>query len=77
MRTVYVITSAPTSRAQRARYVALLILARIVGGLIGLGHLLVQLVGAADAIVTAVLGIPRLAVLGRRFAAAVRQSREA
>lgn len=77
MRTVYVVTTAPTTRPERARYLMLLFLARIVIWLMVTGHVVVQLLGAADAIATAVLGIPRLAVLGRRFAAAVQQTWEA
>jgi hypothetical protein len=77
MRSVYVVTTVPGARRRIAHQIAFLILARIVVTLAWLGHAIVQLVGAADAIVTARLGVPRLAVLGRRVRAALREAWEA
>lgn len=77
IRTVYVVTTAPGARARAVRLLAGLLAARIVLLLTVLGHVVVQLVGAADAYATAVLGIPRLAVLGRRLQGALRETWEA
>ena len=77
MRTVYVVTTEPGARARTIRAIAFLIVARIVITFAALGHVIVQLAGALDAYVTAVLGVPRLAVLGRRVRAALRETWEA
>ncbi|MEV6159444.1 hypothetical protein AB0L53_54840 [Nonomuraea sp. NPDC052129] len=77
MRTVYVVTTEPGARARTVRAIAFLIIARIVVTLAAVGHVIVQLAGALDAYVTAVLGVPRLAVLGRRVRAALRETWEA
>jgi hypothetical protein len=74
---VYVITTASSGRARALRQAAGLIAARIVFLLVWVGHVVVQLAGAADAIVTALLGVPRLAVGLRRFRAALRETWEA
>ncbi|MEV4837807.1 hypothetical protein AB0K05_25015 [Nonomuraea sp. NPDC049486] len=77
MRTVYVVTTAPGVRARTVRAVLLLILARIVYALAWTGHALGQAAGAVDAVVTARLGIPRMAVLARRARAALHETWEA
>ncbi|MFG1826715.1 hypothetical protein ACGFIJ_29905 [Microbispora bryophytorum] len=74
MRTVYVTTSAPVSRAQRARFLTLLVLARIVIWLAMLGHVLLLLLGALDALITAAIGTRRMAFLSRQFADVARRT---
>lgn len=71
------VTTKPGARARTVRAVLFLIVARIVVAVAVAGHVVVQLAGAADAYVTAVLGVPRLAVLGRRVRAALHETWEA
>lgn len=77
IRTVYVVTTMRGARARAARQFAVLLAARIVYLLALLGHTVVIVLGAADAIVSARLGTPRLAVRLRRFRAALRETWEA
>lgn len=77
MRTVYVVTTKPGAWARTVRAIAFLIVARVVVAVAVVGHVIVQLAGAVDAYVTAVLGVPRLAVLGRRLHAALLETWEA
>lgn len=77
MRTVYVVTTAPGDRAHTIRALAYLAAARIVYLLAWLGHVVVLAVGAVDALAAALLGVPRLAHLGRRFARVARETWEA
>lgn len=76
MRTVYVVTTKPGSRARAARRFLALLAARIVYLTAWLGHTAVQAVGAVDAILAAWLGTPRLAVVLRRVQAALRETWE-
>lgn len=77
IRTVYVVTTKSGSRARTVRALVFLAVAPVVVALAWLGHAIAQLAGAADAIVTAALGVPRLAVLARRFLAALVETWEA
>jgi hypothetical protein len=74
MRTVYVVTTAPSSRAQRARFLALVVLARIVIWLAFVGHLVMLAVSALDALLTAAAGTRRVAFLSRQLADAARET---
>ncbi|TQS29103.1 hypothetical protein [Microbispora sp. KK1-11] len=76
MRTVYVVTTAPSSRAQRARFLALVALARIVIWLAFLGHLVTLAVGALDALITAAIGTRRVGFLSHQLADAARETWE-
>jgi hypothetical protein len=51
--------------------------ARVVHAFAWTGHVIVQAAGAADAIVTAMLGVPRIAVVSRRVRAALAEMWEA
>lgn len=62
---------------RRGRTLVMLAILRFMRAFILLGHVIVQLAGAADAIAAAYLGMPRLAVLGRRFRAALVETWEA
>jgi hypothetical protein len=61
----------------RGRTLIMLAIIRFMRAFILLGHIIVQLLGAVDAYVTALLGVPRLAVLGGRVRAALRETWEA
>lgn len=76
MKTVYVITTAPSSRAQRARFLALRLLARIVICIAVLGHVFVLAVGAVDALIAAAIGTRRFAFLSRQLADVARETWE-
>jgi hypothetical protein len=58
----------------RARYLLASAVAAAIVALLMLGHLVGLLLGAADAYVTSLLGVPRLAYTGRRLAAVVRDT---
>lgn len=73
MRTVYVVTTAPGARV---RAVVFLIVARFVVVLAWLGHILVLVVGAVEALIAARLGVPRLAYVARRLAWVARETWE-
>lgn len=77
MRTVYVVTTKPGARARTVRAVLFLIVARVVVAVAWTGHVVVQLAGAADAYITACLGVQRLAVLADRVRAALHETWEA
>ncbi|MEV0968534.1 hypothetical protein [Microtetraspora glauca] len=64
MRTVYVVTTVGTWRAEVRRLV-LTALGPLLLALAVLGHLLVLVLGAADALVMAAIGVPRLAWCAR------------
>lgn len=62
---------------RRGRTFVMLAIIRFMRVFILLGHVIVQLLGALDAYMTALLGVPRLAVLGGRVRAALRETWEA
>lgn len=70
-RTVYVVTTARRPWARVVRHTAWLILARLVITLAWIGHAIAQAAGAADAVLAALLGIPRLAVIVGRVRSAL------
>lgn len=74
MRTVYVVTTAPGARARALRQLAWLIAARVLFLLAWLGHLVVLAAGAVGDLLAALLGLPPLAYMGRRFARVARQT---
>lgn len=77
MRTVYVVTTKPGGRGRTVRRLAALIAARVVFLLAYLGHILTLLAGAVDALVTALLGVPRITYGAGRLARVVRETWEA
>lgn len=77
IRIVYVVTTEPGHRRRAVRQVVFAIVAPVVVALAWIGHAIAQLAGAVDAIVTAWLGVPRLAVTARRVRAALRDTWEA
>lgn len=77
MKRVYVVTDAPSPRARAVRGALYLIAARAVHALAWTGHAIVQAAGAVDAILAAMLGTPRLAVLAGRVRAALHETWEA
>lgn len=77
MRTVYVVTTTPGHHCRTARQLVFAIVAPVVAALAWIGHAIAQLAGAVDAVVTAWLGVPRLAVTVRRVRAALRDTWEA
>lgn len=68
------VTTAPGARARALRQLAGTAAARVVFLLAYLGHTLVLLAGAVDAIVCAWLGVPRVAVSARRLRAALNKT---
>lgn len=74
MRTVYIDRRA---LLQQARVLAFRACVGLVLVLAILGHVLVLLLGALDALVTAFLGVPRLSRGTRRFVEVVRETWEA
>ena len=68
------VTTEPGARARTVRAIAFLIVARIVVAIAAVGHVVVQLAGALDAYITAVLGVPRLAYSVRRFVEVMRKT---
>ncbi|MBN6051321.1 hypothetical protein JYK22_05195, partial [Nonomuraea sp. RK-328] len=71
VRTTYINRRALSRRARRALAA---VVAAVLTALIWVGHVLGLLVGAADALVTAHLGVPRIAYGCRRFAEVVRET---
>lgn len=74
MRTVYVVTTAPSSRAQRARFLALRVLAGIVIWLMVVGQILLLALGALDSLITATIGTPRIVYCSRRLTDVIRRT---
>lgn len=58
------------------RNLVLTIVYHLMVALIWVGHVVVQCAGAVDAYVAALIGMPRLAYTGRRFATVMRQTRQ-
>jgi pheromone shutdown protein TraB len=73
VRTVYVDRRALRARA---RYLLASAVAAAIVALLMLGHLVGLLLGAADAYVTSLLGMPRIAYGTRRFVQVVRETWE-
>ena len=59
---------------RRARRVLAVVVAAMLTALVWVGHMVALLGGAADAFLTALLGVPRIAYGCRRFADVVRQT---
>lgn len=77
MKTVYVVTTAPGARARAVRQLVGTVAARILFLLAWFGHIVVLAGGALDALLTALLGVPRLSFVGRRFTQMARETWEA
>ncbi|MBB6351857.1 hypothetical protein FHU36_008440 [Nonomuraea muscovyensis] len=64
-----------TARNRRAvRRVLATVVAAVITAVTWLGHVLALLAGAVDALVTALLGVPRMAYGARRFADVIRET---